>query len=50
MDDNHWLEMRFDESRAHLRAVVYRMLQSASEAEDAIHACIGRSAGVSAML
>src|ERR1700730_16643327 len=36
MDDNHWMAMRFDESRAHLRAVAYRMLGSASEAEDAV--------------
>ena len=36
MDDNNWLAKRFDESRAHLRAVAYRMLGSASEAEDAV--------------
>jgi RNA polymerase sigma factor (sigma-70 family) len=36
MDDNQWLAMRFEESRAHLRAVAYRMLGSASEAEDAV--------------
>jgi RNA polymerase sigma factor (sigma-70 family) len=36
MDDNHWLAKRFDESRTHLKAVAYRMLGSASEAEDAV--------------
>src|SRR5947199_1934596 len=35
MDDN-WLAQRFDESRTHLKAVAYRMLGSASEAEDAV--------------
>src|SRR5579862_3578289 len=34
--DNDWLAHRFDESRAHLKAVAYRMLGSASEAEDAV--------------
>jgi hypothetical protein len=36
MDENDWLAKRFEERRAHLRAVAYRMLGSASEAEDAI--------------
>jgi RNA polymerase sigma-70 factor (ECF subfamily) len=36
MQDSEWLAHRFDESRAHLRAVAYRMLGSASEAEDAV--------------
>src|SRR5947207_8381124 len=36
MDDNNWLAQRFDESRTHLKAVEYRMLGSASEAEDAV--------------
>ncbi len=36
MDDNEWLAVGFDESRARLRAVAYRMLGSASEAEDAV--------------
>ncbi len=36
MDDNDWLAGRFDESRTHLEAVAYRMLGSASEAEDAV--------------
>lgn len=36
MDDSNWLAQRFDESRAHLKAVAYRMLGSASEAEDAV--------------
>jgi RNA polymerase sigma factor (sigma-70 family) len=33
---NDWLAGRFEESRAHLRAVAYRMLGSLSEAEDAV--------------
>ena len=36
MDDNDWLTKRFEEHRAHLRAVAYRMLGSLSEAEDAV--------------
>jgi RNA polymerase sigma factor (sigma-70 family) len=34
---NHeWLAQRFEENRSHLRAVAYRMLGSASEADDAV--------------
>jgi hypothetical protein len=36
MHEDDWLVRQFDESRAHLRAVAYRMLGSSSEAEDAI--------------
>jgi RNA polymerase sigma factor (sigma-70 family) len=36
MDDSDSLARRFDESRARLQAVAYRMLGSASEAEDAV--------------
>jgi RNA polymerase sigma factor (sigma-70 family) len=36
MDDNDWLAERFEEHRAHLRAVAYRMLGSLSEADDAV--------------
>ena len=36
MEQKDWLTTRFDASRAHLRAVAYRMLGSASEAEDAV--------------
>ena len=36
MNDNHWMVERFEEHRAHLRAVAYRMLGSLSEAEDAV--------------
>src|SRR3712207_5345663 len=36
MDENEWLADRFEEHRAHLRAVAYRMLGSLAEADDAI--------------
>src|SRR5712691_8349385 len=36
MDDSEWLAQRFEEHRAHLRAVAYRMLGSLSEADDAV--------------
>ena len=36
MDQNDWMAMRFDENRARLRAVAYRMLGSSSDAEDAV--------------
>ena len=36
MDDKEWLADRFEEHRAHLRAVAYRMLGSLTEADDAV--------------
>jgi RNA polymerase sigma factor (sigma-70 family) len=36
MDDQEWLAERFEEHRARLRAVAYRMLGSLSEADDAL--------------
>jgi RNA polymerase sigma-70 factor, ECF subfamily len=36
MDDHEWLAERFEAHRARLRAVAYRMLGSASEADDAV--------------
>jgi hypothetical protein len=33
--ENDWLAERFEDRRAHLRAVAYRMLGSQSEADDA---------------
>ena len=36
MDQQAWLTERFEENRAHLRAVAYRMLGSLSEADDAV--------------
>jgi RNA polymerase sigma-70 factor (ECF subfamily) len=36
MDESDWLAQRFEEHRAHLRSVAYRMLGSLSEADDAV--------------
>jgi RNA polymerase sigma-70 factor, ECF subfamily len=36
MDESDWLAKRFQENRAHLRAVAYRMLGSPGEADDAV--------------
>ncbi|SOJ52513.1 ECF RNA polymerase sigma factor SigJ [Mycobacterium simulans] len=36
MDDTEWLAQRFEERRAHLRGVAYKMLGSLSEADDAV--------------
>jgi RNA polymerase sigma-70 factor (ECF subfamily) len=36
MDERDWLTERFQQHRGHLRAVAYRMLGSATEAEDAL--------------
>jgi len=36
MDQADWLAARFEEQRAHLRAVAYRMLGSQAEADDAV--------------
>jgi len=36
MDDKNFMAKRFEESRRHLRSVAYRMLGSASEADDAV--------------
>src|SRR5512146_1207737 len=36
MNQNEWLATKFQENRGHLRAVAYRMLGSATEAEDAV--------------
>ena len=36
MDENDWLAERFEANRAHLGAVAYRMLGSATEADDAV--------------
>ena len=36
MDDNDWLAERFEEHRAHMRSVAFRMLGSLTEADDAV--------------
>ncbi|WP_029135828.1 RNA polymerase sigma factor SigJ [Nakamurella lactea] len=36
MNDSEWLAERFEEQRAHLRSVAYRMLGSVNEADDAV--------------
>jgi RNA polymerase sigma-70 factor (ECF subfamily) len=46
VDDHDWLAERFEENRARLRAVAYRMLGSVSEADDAVQEAwlrLGRS-------
>lgn len=39
MSGNDWLAKKFEASRAHLRAVAYRMLGSTGEADDAVQEC-----------
>lgn len=39
MNEQEWLAERFEENRAHLGAVAYRMLGSLSEADDAVQEC-----------
>ena len=39
MSGNDWLAERFEASRAHLKAVAYRMLGSTVEADDAVQEC-----------
>jgi RNA polymerase sigma-70 factor (ECF subfamily) len=39
MSGNAWLAERFEASRAHLKAVAYRMLGTAGEADDAVQEC-----------
>ena len=36
MTTDDWLAERFEANRSHLRAVAFRMLGSASEADDAV--------------
>src|SRR4030088_3287913 len=36
MDEREWFAERFEEHRAHLKAVAYRMLGSLAEADDAV--------------
>src|SRR5215207_7557785 len=36
INESQWLAARFEEHRAHLRAVAYRMLGSLAEADDAV--------------
>jgi RNA polymerase sigma-70 factor (ECF subfamily) len=36
LNQSEWLAERFEEHRAHLRAVAYRMLGSLTEADDAV--------------
>lgn len=36
MNEEEWLAKKFEENRGHLRAVAYRMLGSATEADDAV--------------
>jgi RNA polymerase sigma-70 factor (ECF subfamily) len=45
VDEADWLAVRFEEQRAHLRAVAYRMLGSLTEADDAVQNSWLRLAG-----
>jgi RNA polymerase sigma factor (sigma-70 family) len=45
MDEADWLAVRFEEQRAHLRAVAFRMLGSLTEADDAVQNTWLRLAG-----
>ena len=45
MDDDQWLADRFEEHRAHLRSVAYRMLGSLTEADDAVQDAWERARG-----
>jgi RNA polymerase sigma-70 factor, ECF subfamily len=36
VSENDWLAIRFEQNRPHLRAVAYRMLSSAADADDAV--------------
>jgi hypothetical protein len=44
MNEQDWLAERFEENRAHLRAVAHRMLGSQSEADDALQQSGGPAA------
>lgn len=43
MDENEWLAERFEEHRARLHSVAYRMLGSLAEADDAVQDAWGRA-------
>jgi len=36
MDEHDWLAQRFEDHRAHLRAVAFRLLGSTTEADDGL--------------
>jgi len=48
MDENQWLAERFEQHRARLRAVAYRMLGSLIEADDAVQEAWLRASGADA--
>jgi RNA polymerase sigma-70 factor (ECF subfamily) len=42
--DGDWLSQEFEDNRGHLRAVAFRMLGSAAEADDAVQEALERVA------
>ena len=48
MNEHEWWAQQFEENRSHLRAIAYRILGSASEADDAVQEALVRIDGAAA--